>query len=81
MLMPILCFTCGMPIGDKADLFKRLRSEKAKAILAQRGTIPTKASVDPGLQIDCTDIFDRLKIFQYCCRMHLTSNMEFADLY
>jgi DNA-directed RNA polymerase subunit N (RpoN/RPB10) len=27
MLIPVLCFTCGCPIGDKEDIFNYLKKE------------------------------------------------------
>jgi DNA-directed RNA polymerase subunit N (RpoN/RPB10) len=81
MLVPILCLTCGCPIGDKEDLFRHARAARVKAVLASRKTTATQAAVDAGLQIDCSDILDRLGIREDCCRAHLTSAMIFLDYY
>ena len=81
MLVPILCFTCGCPIGDKEDLFRHLRAEKVREILKDRKTVATQAMIDAGLQIDCSDILDRLGIVYDCCRAHLISAMIYSDYY
>jgi DNA-directed RNA polymerase subunit N (RpoN/RPB10) len=81
MLVPILCLTCGCPIGDKEDIFRHLRAERVRSILKERGTTATQAAVDGGLQIDCEDILDLLGIVHDCCRGHLVSAMVFSDYY
>ena len=81
MLVPILCMTCGCPIGDREDLFLHMRAERVRKILKERGTIPTQAAIDVGLQLDCRDILELLGITEDCCKMHLTSAMIFSDYY
>ena len=81
MLIPIVCFTCGLPVGDKADLFRRLKAERVNRILAEHGTVPSQVPFDSKLQIDCEDILDRLKIRRPCCRTRLVTAMEFVDYY
>lgn len=81
MLVPIVCFTCGCPLGDVEDLFQQWRAERVKAALDARGTIATQAAVDPGLQIECEDILEALGIRYDCCRAHLVSAMLFCDYY
>lgn len=81
MLVPVICFTCGNPIGDVEDLFRALRSARVREILAERGTTATQAAVDADLQINCSDILDRLGIKCDCCRKCLVTAMIFADYY
>ena len=80
MIVPVLCITCGSLIGDKAGLFKAMRIEKVKAALKEHNTAPDQAMIDT-LKIDCSDIFDKLDIPYGCCRMHLTTAMEFTSYY
>ena len=81
MITPVLCFTCGLPIGDRGDLFRAMRAKRARQILQARGTVAQQAAVDVGLQIDCSDILDLLGVTEDCCRSHLVSAMEFSDFY
>jgi DNA-directed RNA polymerase subunit N (RpoN/RPB10) len=81
MLVPILCFSCGCPIGDKEDLFRHMRAVRVREVLAARGTAPTQAPIDAGLQIECADILEQLGIVNDCCRAHLITAMNFADYY
>lgn len=69
MLIPIVCFTCGCPIGDKEDLFNALKAKKIKE------------KKNPDDDIDCSDILDLLDIKNDCCRMHFISSMLFTDYY
>lgn len=81
MLTPVLCFTCGCSIGEFEDIFRQMRGDKVRAILAERGTIATQAAVDSGLQIDCSDILELLGITGDCCRKTLIAAMIFSDYY
>ena len=81
MLCPVLCFSCGYPVGDVEDLFRHIRAARVRDVLAERGTAATQAAVDAGLQVDCGDILDRLKIDRDCCRKTLVTAMVFRDYY
>jgi DNA-directed RNA polymerase subunit N (RpoN/RPB10) len=81
MLCPVLCFTCGCPVGDVAALFRHMRAARVRAVLAERGTAPALAAADAGLQIDCSDILDQLCIDNDCCRKTLVTAMIFSDYY
>ncbi len=81
MLVPILCFTCGLPIGDRADLFCAMRAKRVRETLKTRGTVAPQAEIDVGLQLDCSDILDSLGIMNDCCRAHIVSAMIFSDFY
>jgi len=81
MLVPVLCITCGYPIGDVEDVFKILRNTHVKAILSERGTAPTQAAVDSRLQLDMTEILEELCIESDCCRKSLISATIFDDEY
>jgi DNA-directed RNA polymerase subunit N (RpoN/RPB10) len=81
MLTPIVCMTCGCPVGDKAGAFRHMRAKKVKAALAERGTAAERASADAGLRIECADILDSLRVGPDCCRKTLVTAMVFTDLY
>lgn len=81
MLTPIVCMTCGMPLDDKADLFRAMRAAQYKTLLAERGTLVTEAAAEAGLQADCEAILTALVIEEDCCRTHMVTAMEFSDYY
>ena len=82
MLIPVRCMTCGLgTIGAVATLFRRLRAERTRKILAERGTLPVWAAIDPELSVPVGDILDRLGVAADCCRMHLATAMVFSDYY
>lgn len=81
MLPPVVCFTCGFPIGDVAEIFLHLRAARVRAALEARGTAAAEAAVDSGLQVDCSDVLDALGLRYDCCRMHLVTAMVFTDHY
>lgn len=81
MLTPVVCFTCGCAVGDKAGIFRHLRAERVRTILAERGTVPERVMADSGLQIDCSDILDSLQIRHDCCRKTIATAMIYTDWY
>jgi DNA-directed RNA polymerase subunit N (RpoN/RPB10) len=81
MLAPIVCFTCGSPVGDKSVLFRHLRAARVRDTLAKRDTAAALAMADGGLRIDCSDILELLGIKHDCCRAHLITAMDYRDYY
>lgn len=74
MLIPIVCFTCGCPIGDKEDLFNYLKAEKIRELKEHVQILDIST-------LDCSDILQTLGINNDCCRMHFISSMLFTDYY
>jgi DNA-directed RNA polymerase subunit N (RpoN/RPB10) len=68
MLVPIVCFTCGCPIGDKEDLFNYLKQKE----------IEKNKDVE---NLNCLYIFELLDIKNDCCKMHMLTAMNFVDYY
>ncbi len=81
MLCPVVCFSCGCPIGDVADLFRHIRAKRVAAVLGEHKTLPTQAAVDPGLRIELTADLARLGVTNDCCVGHLITACEFGDYY
>lgn len=67
----ITCF-CGASLGNKYELFIALRTEKYKKIKIQIVDIYNK-------DVDLTDIYDRLRIKNDCCRFHINTQFTYAD--
>jgi DNA-directed RNA polymerase subunit N (RpoN/RPB10) len=83
MLTPIRCTSCGYPIGRVAPLFHKIRYARVLIALKDRDTVPEQAMIDALLQIDMSDVFDKLGIpaDPCCCRAHLTSAMLLTTYY
>lgn len=81
MLTPVVCMTCGCPVGDKAGAFRHMRAKKVKALLAERGTVAERALADAGLRIECDGILRALGVTHDCCRKTLVAAMVFTDVY
>ena len=81
MLTPVICFTCGCSVGHVEELFRVMRTRKIIKELELRNTIPTHAAIDAGLQIDMSDILDKLNIRYECCRIRLATAMIHKDYY
>lgn len=81
MLTPVICFTCGLPVGDVEDLFRVKRAALIAAALAAHDTDAAFAPLDAKLETECASILDELHITADCCRITLTNNCDFNDLY
>ena len=65
MLVPIVCFTCGLPLADKEDLYMELKVKQVK----ENGST------------DFQNILKLLDINNDCCKMHFITAMLFNDYY
>jgi DNA-directed RNA polymerase subunit N (RpoN/RPB10) len=74
--IPIVCPTCGLPLGDRGELFDVLRNEKIEKIVKSEGILADLVPLKDGLQIDCIDILNILKIDKDCCRMYTISAIK-----
>jgi DNA-directed RNA polymerase subunit N (RpoN/RPB10) len=81
MIPLVVCITCGLPVGDVADIFREMKNDLVRKLLEERGTAATQAAVDTNLQVDCTHIYELLGVKNYCCRKSLASCMLFNDAY
>lgn len=47
----------------------------------RRPVLATQAPLDATLQVDMSDILDALGLRLLCCRLHLTTALDFRDYY
>jgi hypothetical protein len=67
------CPTCGLPLGDRAELYEYLKSKIVNEILSKKKTIPNYIYIDDEISLDCSDILKTLQVNHDCCKMHLIS--------
>ena len=79
MLYPIICVTCGMSIGDRAPVFRRLYQRQVE--LSLQGVKAENAYAAPGLRVDCSAALDQVGATNACCRAELLTTMQFNDHY
>jgi len=83
MLAPIVCFTCGLSVGDLAPIYHFIRQKRMAARYGQPGaaTAPTQAAVDPTLLENIMgDVLDALRLTK-CCRTRLVTATIFSEHY
>lgn len=73
------CTTCGFPIGDVAGCFQAARAALVAEKLREADVDPAYVAV-ASLQIECRELLDSLGVFGACCRIHLTTGMEFHEV-
>ena len=89
MLTPPRCPTCGLPIGDVAVIYRELRRRLFEETLKKKGkkgalkfrVLPTQVVVDARLKISMDAVLAGLQINDDCCRMHLSTVMDWRDYY
>jgi DNA-directed RNA polymerase subunit N (RpoN/RPB10) len=94
MLPPVVCLSCGMPLGDIAPAFRRALLRLADERTPMRGGVDARAApmgtagapieahgpiLHPGR--DLRPLFDAFGIEHDCCRAHLCNYCDFRELY
>jgi DNA-directed RNA polymerase subunit N (RpoN/RPB10) len=79
MFGPPVCFSCGWPTGQIAVLFKHIRTQRAKKLLKDMGTVPEKAAFNYELTQDNSDVLEKLAVPHACCRVCVTTTMTWKD--
>lgn len=72
MLLPIRCFTCGLPLSDIEDLFLKKKQIEIDKTLKQGKEIEG---------IEYREILKEVGVISYCCIMHFIAAMDFSDYY
>jgi len=63
MLIPIRCFSCGKPVAEWFDEFKKR----------------TKSHEEGGQAEDAASVLDELGFDRYCCRRMMLSQVDLID--
>jgi DNA-directed RNA polymerase subunit N (RpoN/RPB10) len=83
MLVPIVCLTCGLSLGDIAPIYHYIRRKRMAARSGEPGGTPvsTQVAVDPTLLENIMeDVLDALQVTK-CCRTRLVTAMVFSEHY
>tara|TARA_Y100001954_G_C15802741_1_gene601033 strand:- start:266 stop:484 length:219 start_codon:yes stop_codon:yes gene_type:complete len=70
MIVPVRCFTCGNLIGNKWDTYT---TEIEK--INNNTTLSEEDKIDKTIEL-----FNKLKLKRYCCRMILTSTVDMTNI-
>ncbi len=82
MLTPIRCFSCGTAIGSRAPIYRARRAQQVRALLEKERIHPTKASLQAAaLRVDMEAIHQDIGLRNDCCRMRLTTTMDYRDYF
>jgi len=78
----IVCF-CGRSLGDLFDLFREMRAIKyADAYSNLDFDIdPNLLAITESVQVKLDDVLDDLCLNLDCCRTHMLTQVEFAEIY
>tara|TARA_B110000285_G_C15133571_1_gene625315 strand:- start:2663 stop:2923 length:261 start_codon:yes stop_codon:yes gene_type:complete len=84
MLIPVRCFTCGNPIGDKWEYFVDTLIEKKNASKEQKDSevdiqyidIKDDGSITKSIE---GETLDELELHKYCCRRMFLGNVQLIN--
>lgn len=81
MICEVVCLTCGQLIGDKAIIYRTELKKKIADISKKNNINVTKVLTDPTIELDCSELFDKMNLESDCCRIHMSMAMYFTDYY
>ena len=81
MLTPVRCITCGLPCGDVAAVYRKIRQDRARTELKKKDCHPAQSVIHTEMEIVLTDVLEALGINFDCCRRTITTAMDFRDYY
>jgi DNA-directed RNA polymerase subunit N (RpoN/RPB10) len=81
MHTPPGCFSCGCSVGHLSEIYRFVREIRVSKKLAELGTAPENAATDIRLKMDMSDLLDKLGIRADCCRVALTTTMQWKEMY
>ncbi len=84
MLIPVRCFTCGNPVGDKWGYFVDTMIEKKNASKEKKDSqmdiqyidIKDDGSIKKSIE---GEILDELEMHKYCCRRMFLGNVQLIN--
>lgn len=77
---PILCYNCGHPLGDVKDAFDLMRQIKTLEYAQEKNIDVTKMPIVADTKLDLSSLFKQLNINKWCCRLHLTTTINFNEM-
>ena len=83
MLTPIVCFSCGLPLGDLAFIYQYILAKRMTALYGTEDSpvAPASAPLDQGQRDNLmADVLDALRLTS-CCRTRLCTAMDFRAYY
>lgn len=83
MLTPIVCFSCGMSLGDLAPIYRLILAKRMAAEYGDPNSrvAPTSASMDHGRVGNLmADVLADLRLTD-CCRTRMITAMDFRTYY
>ncbi len=86
MLPPVVCFTCGLPLGDLAPIYRLILEKRMGARYGDSGgdapgVAPPMAPLDPDQTENLmADVLTALRLKQ-CCRTRMVCAVDFRRYY
>lgn len=84
MLIPVRCFTCGTPVGDKWKFFVKEMNDKKNGSNEKVNSeldieyidIKNDGSIKKSIE---GEILDELELHKYCCRRMFLGNVQLIN--
>lgn len=74
-----VCVTCGTVLGNVAHIFRCELMNKIEEVKKGRNIKVTKILTDPTIEIDLSDLLEKLAVTSDCCKKDLVTAMNIQD--
>ena len=81
MLPYIVCLGCGYPLGDIAPLYKHIQKTRVEQELIKKNILPHNALGSANMEVKMGDVLDALCLTKMCCRIHLSTVLDYKNYY
>ena len=79
MHIPNSCITCGNDMGFYANIFIEMLKNKCNKASKELNIPKQNLFIDPMFKIECKEILDMFRVESMCCRISLTTGMNFYE--
>jgi len=79
MHLPMICGTCGYPIGELEEVFDMMQYDYIQEMMEKHNSTAKNLCMITKTEIIYQPILDKLGVHNYCCRMRFTTNMAWRD--
>lgn len=79
MHLPMVCPSCGYPIGELEEIFDMMKQDYMKEMMEKHNSTAKNLCMVTGVDVEFGPILDKLCVDNLCCRMRFPTNLAWKD--